>query len=690
VLSFGEGIAAADIRLELGSGTLVIRVGSNPNDTIRIANFNPNNVFGQRAIDRFAFADGTFLSYEELLVKGFDLAGTSGNDTLTGTNIQDRINAGDGNDTLHGGGGDDLLNGGAGADMLFGITGNDTYVVDNTGDIVTENANEGTDTVESSITWTLGANLENLTLTGTAAINGTGNSLNNILAGNAANNALNGKAGNDMLLGGGGNDTLTGGAGADFLDGGEGLDTASYAASRQGVNVSLADGLGRGGDAEGDVLVNIERLTGSAFDDHLTGDGNANTLTGNAGNDILIGGAGNDTLTGGAGADFLDGGEGLDTAAYGASSQGVNVSLADGLGHGGDAEGDVLVNIERLSGSAFDDRLTGDGNPNTFSGGAGNDTLLGGAGNDSLTGGAGADTLDGGDGLDTAAYAASSQGVNVSLADGLGHGGDAEGDVLANIERLTGSAFDDHLTGDGNANTLNGNAGNDMLIGGAGNDSLTGSAGADTLDGGDGLDTAAYAASSQGVNVSLADGLGHGGDAEGDILVNIERLSGSAFDDRLTGNGNANTLTGGAGNDTLNGSTGNDTLQGGLGNDTYLLNRGDGSDTWVENDATVGNLDVARFGLDVLYDQIWLKRSGNNLEARIIGTSDKAVMKDWYLGSTYHTERFEAGDGRVLLDSQVDALVQAMAAFAPPAAGQTTLPSNYHDALAPVLAANWQ
>jgi Ca2+-binding RTX toxin-like protein len=513
VLRFGEGITVDDISLGLGSGTLLIQVGDNPNDTIHIANFNPDDVFDQRAIDRFAFADGSSLSYEELLAKGFELKGTAENDTISGTNVQDRIDGGAGSDTLIGGGGDDLLNGGAGADKLFGNTGNDTYVVDNTGDTVTENANEGTDTVDSSITWTLGANLENLTLTGTAAINGTGNSLNNILAGNAANNALNGKAGNDMLLGGAGNDTLTGGAGADFLDGGEGLDTAAYGASSQGVNVSLADGLGHGGDAEGDVLVNIERLTGSAFDDHLTGDGNANTLTGNAGNDILIGGAGNDTLQGGAGADFLDGGEGLDTAAYGASSQGVNVSLADGLGHGGDAEGDVLVNIERL----------------------------------------------------------------------------------------TGSAFDDHLTGDGNANTLTGNAGNDILIGGAGND----------------------------------------------------------------------------------------TLQGGLGNDTYVFSRGDGSDSWIENDATADNLDIAHFGADIAYDQIWFRHIGNNLEAQIIGTKDKAVIKNWYAGSANHIERFEAG-GKVLLDSQVDALVQAMAAFAPPSAGQTSLPANFHDALAPVLAANWQ
>jgi Ca2+-binding RTX toxin-like protein len=102
-------------------------VGSDPNDTIRIANFNPNDVLGQRAIDRFAFADGTVLSYEDLLARGFDLAGTAGNDTITGTNIQDRISGGAGNDTLSGGAGDDRIAGGSGNDVLNGGAGSDTY-----------------------------------------------------------------------------------------------------------------------------------------------------------------------------------------------------------------------------------------------------------------------------------------------------------------------------------------------------------------------------------------------------------------------------------------------------------------------------------------------------------------------------------------------------------------------------------
>ncbi|MCA3457304.1 MAG: calcium-binding protein, partial [Rhodobacter sp.] len=121
--------------------------------------------------------------------------------------------------------GNDTLDGGTGADALSGGAGDDTYVVDATGDTITEAANEGTDTVQSSVTLTLGTNLENLTLTGTTAINGTGNTGANTLTGNAAANQLSGGAGNDTLSGGAGNDTLDGGAGADALSGGAGSDS---------------------------------------------------------------------------------------------------------------------------------------------------------------------------------------------------------------------------------------------------------------------------------------------------------------------------------------------------------------------------------------------------------------------------------------------------------------------------------
>ena len=166
--------------------------------------------------------------------------------------------------------------------------------------------------------------------------------------------------------------------------------------------------------------------------------------------------------------------------------------------------------------------------------------------------------------------------------------------------------------------------------------------------------------------------------------------AGNILNNVLTGNGAANVLTADAGNDTLNGGAANDSLIGGAGNDTYMFGRGYGVDTVTENDAAVGNSDLALFGSGITTNQLWFTRAGNNLDVSIIGTSDRMVMKDWYLGSQYHTEQFKTADGKMLLDSRVDALVSAMASFAPPAVGQTTLSPEYETALAPVLAANWQ
>ncbi len=160
------------------------------------------------------------LSFEPTL--GINNTPTPGNDSLTGGPGNDIINGGAGNDTLIGGAGNDTLNGGTGADSMVGGTGNDTYYVDNTGDRIIENANEGIDTVRSTITYTLGNNLENLILQGSGNINGTGNTLNNRITGNSGNNRLNGEAGNDTLIGGAGNDTLNGGSGADSMVGGTG------------------------------------------------------------------------------------------------------------------------------------------------------------------------------------------------------------------------------------------------------------------------------------------------------------------------------------------------------------------------------------------------------------------------------------------------------------------------------------
>jgi Ca2+-binding RTX toxin-like protein len=258
----------------------------------------------------------------------------TGSSALSGIgNALDNVLTGNsGNNTLTGGAGNDTLNGAAGADTLRGGTGNDTYVVDNTGDSVTENANEGTDMVQSSVTYTVGANVENLTLTGTTAINGTGNTLDNILIGTSAVNTLTGNAGND---------TLNGGAGADTLRGGTGNDTYVVDVTGDSVTENANEGTDTVQSAVTYTLgANLENLTltgtaaingtGNTLANVLTGNSAANTLTGNAGNDTLDGGAGNDTLVGGTGNDVyrFGPGKGQDTVSENDATAG-NSDLVD-------------------------------------------------------------------------------------------------------------------------------------------------------------------------------------------------------------------------------------------------------------------------------------------------------------------------------------------------------------------------
>ena len=413
--------------------------------------------------------------------------------------------------------------------------------------------------------------------------------------GTSGNDTLTGGDHQDCLLGLAGNDTLKGLGGADKLDGGAGTDTASYQGSAfQGVTVNLSDDTASGGGAKGDSLDNIENITGSKYSDSLTGDGSANVLTGGKGDDILEGLAGGDTLWGEAGSDTLS---------YASSNAAVTVNLAAGTASGGHAAGDKFGGIENLIGSAHADTLTGHANANVIEGGGGGDTMNGAAGSDTLIytgssaavtvtinsgtgsggdaqgdtntnfenilgsahadtltgdssanvieGGAGGDTLDCAGGTDTLIYAGSNAAVTVSLNDGTGSGGEADGDTISNCENITGTDYDDTLTGDGSANVLTGGKGDDMLEGLAGGDTLWGEAGNDTL---------SYASSNAAVTVILADGTASGGHAAGDTWGGIENLIGSAHADTLTGDSKDNVIEGGAGGDTLSGGTGADTL----------------------------------------------------------------------------------------------------------------------------------
>ncbi len=531
---------------------------------------------------------------------GIDLSiGGYGADMIRTFDGDDHVDAGDGDDIIDGGDGADVIDGGAGDDIMIGGTGDDLFYVDSAGDIVIERQLGGTDTVRSSISYTLSAEVERLYLIGFGTLNGNGNASDNLIVGNAETNTLSGLDGNDELRGGDGNDTLFGGKGNDVLDGEDGDDTMRGESGDDTYIVdSIFDRVIESANAGIDTVrvsglstytlgANVENLETADFDpfngygnnlaNRISGSVSGDSLSGRGGDDTLDGDAGNDRLTGGAGADILIGDLGIDGAYYTTSSAGINVNLVTGKGTGGDAQGDRLIGIERVYGSSHSDTIIGDAAANVFSGGGGNDVLRGGDGNDWLSGGAGADDLCGGDGIDTLSYGGSVLGVIVNLQTQTASGGDAQGDIISCFESVAGGSGNDQLTGSDEANTIRGREGNDTIDGGNGNDTIVGGADADFLDGGAGIDTLHYEGSVDGVNVDLVTLQVSGGDAEGDVISNFENVTGGNGDDVITGNDGANVLTGGLGDDTLSGGGGNDIIRGGAGADD--LDGGDGIDT---------------------------------------------------------------------------------------------------------------
>jgi len=459
------------------------------------------------------------VTFADTGVTELSITGGTGNDTITGMA---------GVDHLYGGAGNDTLVGEVGADILDGGTGTDTAVYSASSAGVNVNlANAGAQSGGDAAGDVL-SNFENIT---GSAFNDTliGDAGANVLTGGAGNDVLIGGGTGNLLVNGSfeanhivagswaPTATLTGwtAASGDFetwnhltvsgqtytasdgvqsieLDSGMGLDrfyqdvqTASGAQYTLSFDAAMRAGTP---SSTGTIqvfwngnLIDSFDPTSTSWATHsytVTGDGGSDRLTFGedaadndslgglidnvrlVGNDILDGGAGNDTLIGDAGNDTLIGGSGIDTADYSTATAAVTVNLSMTGAQNTGAGTDTLSGIENLTGSGYNDTLTGDANANVISGGAGNDTIAGGAG---------ADTLDGGTGIDTVDYSASSAGVTVNLTNtGAQSGGDAAGDVLANFENVTGSAYADVLTGDAHANMISGGAGDDTLIGDGG------------------------------------------------------------------------------------------------------------------------------------------------------------------------------------------------------------------------------
>jgi Ca2+-binding RTX toxin-like protein len=388
----------------------------------------------------------------------------TGNFAGTGNAEANVITGGTGNDTLDGAGGVDTLVGGA---------GNDTYILDNPGDVVTEGASAGTDTVQTALAaYTLGANLENLTYTGTGNFAGTGNAEANVITGGAGNDTLDGAAGADTLIGGAGDDIY-------FVDDAGDTLTEAAAGGTDTVETTLAT-YTLGAELENLTYIGTGNFTG-------TGNAENNIITGSVGNDSLLGAGGNDTLIGGLGDDNYLVSEAGDvvTEASGEGTDTVVTTLATYT------LGSNLENLTYIGTGNF----AGIGNTlnNIITGSVGNDSLLGAGGNDTMIGGLGDDnylvseagdvvTEASGEGTDTVETTLASYTLGANL-ENLTYTGPAAffagtGNAADNV--ITGGDVGPNLlSGEGGDDTLNGGTNSDVLVGGSGNDLLNGGLGDD-------------------------------------------------------------------------------------------------------------------------------------------------------------------------------------------------------------------
>ena len=673
------------------------------------------------------------------LLEGSDgddvLNGGGGNDIIRGGGGNDTLLGGDGNDRIGGKAGDDTIIGGAGNDRIWGDAGDDTiiwnvgdgddHIVGGThaslGDRLIVNATAPGQTITVSTPGSYGTgftvavgselvqvdSVEELTVDFTAGsgtlvlvgdfaasgiavstitveggdatdiIDGSGmvhsvpgSDVRIVAHGNDGDDTLIGGVGDDMLYGDGGNDVLSGGRGVNTLDGGAGTDTADYSNEASGAYIRLDAGwktdlsnkaMGwvplndaiAAGTVEHDKLINIENITGTAYNDLITGNSGDNVITGgdgndrlgglggndtviggegndklfgDGGNDTLEGGEGNDTLTGGTGFNVLDGGDGVDKVDYSGEGEGIYVRLDQGWGTdlsnkalgwadltngiaANTIEHDDLISIENVEGTDFTDNIVGNGGDNVIMGldGAdylaglgGNDTILGGDGNDLIVGGTGDDTIKGGAGNDR---------VNWSVGDGADTiDGGADTDTLRLFSTAAGQTITlgatlgvPGFTVESGGETVTVSNVEEVTVdftAGSGSLVMTGdfaSSGINVstihVEGGSGDDVVDGSAMVHSSGSSDARIVANGNDGDDTLRggVGDDLLSGGNDNDVLAGNDGDDTLDGGAGNDRISGGAGSDTMIGGEGDDVFFIDGGD--DTVYGNGTDTGVAD---------------------------------------------------------------------------------------------------
>ena len=595
-LLFGAGFDPAQVTLFQGSLGLDLGNG----DIIHIEGVDYDDIANTSGIQRFMFADGTVLTVPELVARGFDVDGGSGDDILQGTGVADRIDGGAGNDTLQGGAGNDvyLFDRGSGQDTIIerDATAGNLDTIRLAAGIAVADVTLSRD--DSNLYLEIGGTGDKITVQGwfdDAAkrveqiqfADGTvwdisvlqaagypyaepanridGTKYNDTLAGSDAADLIDGAAGNDAISGGGGNDLIIGGAGSDVLAGGVGDDTFRIIGSDTAYDRFQGDD---GNDliqgSDGDDVIRMNIFTGESTVEKIDGGAGSNLVAGTQYNDTLNfsgtslvnianidGGAGNDAITGSAGNDLIIGGAGSDVLAGGVGDDVFQINGSD-------------TAYDRFQGDDGNDLIQGsDGDDvirmNVFTGVSTVEKIDGRAGNNIVAGTQYNDTLD------------------LSATE------------LVNIANIDGDVGNDAITGSAGNDLIIGGAGSDILAGGAGDDifqingndtaydRFQGDTGYDFIQGGNGDDIIRMNIFSGASTVEKIDG-GAGNnvisgtqyndtlDLSGTYLVNIANIDAGAGNDAITGS---------AGNDLIVGGAGSDVLAGGLGNDIFQINGSD-------------------------------------------------------------------------------------------------------------------